>query len=398
MLKWLREKLNPAQPLIAGDSGDTSPREPTVKYNSAYKTIPKLQRGINMLVDDAVQIPIKLSDTTSFKQTAPVSDDVLKRSGIERVLNIEPNPYEDIVSFRTKIFMDLILQGNAFIYFDGDYLYHLPARNVTVKPSDTTLVDSYTYSAHPTPFSPREIIHIKEPNPESLFIGRSRLFSATDHINSYLSMKKFQKTFFDNNAVPGLVLKTQNVLGPKIKERTILAWKTKYNPRSGGRSPIILDGGMEVDALSTVNFKELDFEESIKAAEDSMLEAIGIPPILMTGGNNANIRPNHRLYYLETVLPLVRKVVRGFERFFGVEMWEDVVDIPALQPELRELAAYLSTLTNGGIIVVDEARRDLGYPALKPEQGEGNKIRVPQNIAGSATNPAEGGRPSEDTD
>ena len=36
---------------------------------------------------------------------------------------------------------------------------------------------------------------------------------------------------------------------------------------------------------------------------------MGVPPILMDGGNNANIRPNHRLYYLETVLPIVKKII-----------------------------------------------------------------------------------------
>ena len=44
---------------------------------------------------------------------------------------------------------------------------------------------------------------------------------------------------------------------------------------------------------------------------------MGVPPILLDGGNNANIRPNHRLYYLETVLPIVRKMAYAFERYFG---------------------------------------------------------------------------------
>ena len=80
----------------------------------------------------------------------------------------------------------------------------------------------------------------------------------------------------------------------------------------------MLDGGLEVDALTEINFKELDFQESIKANENIILEAMGIPPILMDSGNNANIRPNHRLYYLETILPIVRKMVASFERFFGL--------------------------------------------------------------------------------
>ena len=34
----------------------------------------------------------------------------------------------------------------------------------------------------------------------------------------------------------------------------------RYNPRTGGRRPLVLDGGIEVDALTEINFKELDFQ------------------------------------------------------------------------------------------------------------------------------------------
>ena len=74
-----------------------------------------------------------------------------------------------------------------------------------------------------------------------------------------------------------------------------------------------------------------------------ILEAMGVPPILLDGGNNANIRPNHRLYYLETVLPIVRKIKYALERYFGFEANENVSGIPALQPELRDQASYYAT-------------------------------------------------------
>jgi HK97 family phage portal protein len=169
------------------------------------------------------------------------------------------------------------------------------------------------------------------------------------------------------------------------------AWSIRYNPTTGGKRPLILDGGLEVDALSKINFKELDFAESIKSNERIILEAMGIPPILMDGGNNANIRPNHRLYYLETVLPVVKKVGYALERFFGFSLNEDVTGIPALQPELRDQAAYYATLVNTGILSANEAREALGK---EPVAGF-DEPRVPANIAGSAVNPEQGGRPEE---
>tara|TARA_B100000214_G_scaffold223046_1_gene162296 strand:- start:674 stop:1201 length:528 start_codon:yes stop_codon:yes gene_type:complete len=166
----------------------------------------------------------------------------------------------------------------------------------------------------------------------------------------------------------------------------------RYNPKTGGKRPLILDGGLEVDSLTTVNFRELDFQESCRANEKVILEALGVPPILMDSGNNANIRPNHRLYYLETILPIVRKVSTAFERYFGFELNEDVTGIPALQPELRDQAAYYATLVNTGIISPNEARDAIGK---EPVDGF-DEPRVPANIAGSAVNPEEGGRPPQD--
>ena len=113
---------------------------------------------------------------------------------------------------------------------------------------------------------------------------------------------------------------------------------------------------------------------------------------MLDSGNNANIRPNMRLYYLETVLPIVRKMNFGLSRFFGFEIKEDVTDIPALQLELRDQSQYYTSLVNGGIISVNEAREQLGF---EPLDGQ-DDVRIPANIAGSAANPDEGGRPVEE--
>jgi HK97 family phage portal protein len=202
-------------------------------------------------------------------------------------------------------------------------------------------------------------------------------------------MKDFQMNFFKNGAVPGLVLKTPNTLSAKVKDRLINSWAQKYNPKSGGRRPLVLDGGIEIDSISNVDFKKLDFEDSVTNLENTILKVIGIPPILMDGGNNANIRPNQKLMYQETVLPLVRKLISSLERYFGYDLAAALEDLSPLQAELDEKARYYSTLVNGGVLTPNEAR-----VALRLEKIEGHDdIRIPANIAGSASNPSEGGRP-----
>ena len=382
------EKLNPAQYVISRNEGLTvDSREIVTNYRSAYEQLEIVNRAVNMIVDDVADIPYNLGNQT------PGTSNIVKnirRSKVDLLINREPNPFQDINSFKRNLIIDLMLDGNIFIYFDGAHLYHLPAGKIRIESDPTTFISKYTYE-NSIDYSPNEIIHIKENSFNSIYRGVPRLKPAYRTMQLLASMRNFQDNFFKNGAVPGLVLKSPNTLSEKIKERMLQAWVARYNPQSGGRRPLFLDGGLEVENLTEVNFKDLDFQEGIKSNERIILEAMGIPPILLDGGNNANIRPNHRLYYLETILPIVRKLGYALERYFGFEVSEDVTGIPALQPELRDQAAYYATLVNTGIMSPNEAREALGKD---PVDGF-DEPRVPQNIAGSAVNPEEGGRPSE---
>ena len=382
------EKLNPAQYVISREEGMTiDSREIVTNYRNAYETLEIVNRAVNMIVDDVAEIPFSVGE-----QIQGINNIIknIRRSRVDILLNKEPNPFQDVSTFKRNLIIDLLIDGNIFIYFDGAHLYHLPADKMTIYSDTDTYVEKYSFD-NSIDYSPKEIIHIKENSFNSIYRGVPRLKPAYRTMQLLGSMRNFQDNFFRNGAVPGLVLKSPNTLSEKIKERMLQAWVARYNPQSGGRRPLFLDGGLEVDNLTEINFKELDFQEGIKSNERIILEAMGIPPILMDGGNNANIRPNHRLYYLETILPIVRKIGYAVERYFGFAINEDVTGIPALQPELRDQAAYYATLVNTGIISPNEARVALGK---EPVPGF-DEPRVPANIAGSAANPDEGGRPVE---
>ena len=89
----------------------------------------------------------------------------------------------------------------------------------------------------------------------------------------------------------------------------IQSWSLRYRPDAGGRRPLILDGGLEVDEISNVNFKELDFQAAIEEHEKIILKALGVPPIMLDSGNNANLRPNMRLYYLKLFYQLYENLI-----------------------------------------------------------------------------------------
>lgn len=379
------EKFNPAQPYFEGKVENS--REYYESYEKAYEDLEIVNRGVNLIVDDCAEIDVSIGPQVVGLMNVVKG---VKKSRVNLLLNKEPNPFQDISSFRRNLFTDYLLDGNIFIYFDGVHLYHLPANQVTIHTSDSTYIEKFTFKEQVT-FKTSEIIHIKENSFYSIYRGVSRLKPALRTMILMRRMRDFQDNFFKNGAVPGLVLKSPNTLSEKIKERMLQSWASRYRPDSGGRRPLVLDGGIEIDKISNVNFKELDFQSAISENEKIILKALGIPPILMDSGNNANIRPNMRMYYLETILPIVKKMNVAFERFFGFEIIEDATNIPALQPELRDQSQYYSALVNTGIISANEARHALGFETIEGH----DDLRIPANIAGSASNPDEGGRPEE---
>lgn len=384
------EKLNPAQEEIVYSlegAGPIGSREIPRNYTSYYETLEVVNRGVNMITDDAAEVPFRVGVPIQGLNSVQKG---IRRSRVSLLLNKEPNPFQDISTFKRNLILDFILDGNIFIYFDGVSLYHLPANYTDIEPDTETYISGFTFQKN-IKYTPSEIIHIKENSFDSIYRGTSRLRAGRRTMEQITKMRQFQDNFFKNGAVPGLVIKSPSIISEKNKERMIQSWVMRYRPDGGGRRPLILDGGMDIDKIANVNFRELDFEASIDSAEKELLKTLGIPPLLLDSGNNANLRPNHRLYYLETILPILDKINSALERFFGYEIASDVSDIPALQPELRDAAAYYTSLVNAGILTPNEARAAINYDA----QEGFDEIRVPQNIAGSAVNPSEGGRPEE---
>ena len=397
--QWLSEKLNPAQPSIASLEPFASP-ETIVDYEQAYREIELIHRAVEMIINACVEIPLVVEGSGPAKK-------------LNKLLNIKPNPFEDRTRLFRRAFLDFHLDGNAFFYYDGESLYVLPANDVEVVPDEKTFVSHYNYlvsnqrssdyfgyskqtrKSQAIRFEPHEIIHVMAENEQSIFRGVSKLKSIMRLIELYYYMLNFQRQFFKNNAVQGVVLTTDNILSKRVKERLLESWRATYTTLfDGARNPTILDGGLKIDKFSSLSFEQLDFEDSIERIQQDMAKALGVPYVLLKSGNNANIDANQKLFYLHTVLPILTQFCSAFTHYFNnnVYLRPDKLSVPALQPDNSKQASYYSTLVNTGIITPNEAREGLRFAKL-----EGlDTIRIPQNITGSATDPTQGGRPVVD--
>lgn len=396
---WLTSivnKLNPVQSAIARDEGEQSSTQTKIlTVTNAYDLIEVVNRCVNLTVDNACMVNYDVGASYKFTAVYPG----VRQTRLQELLNFRPNPFMDISTFRRLCIMDLLVDGNAFIYFDGQSLYHVPAYLVTIVPDEQGYVHSYEYGALTGGgfiYKANQIIHIKDNSVSSTYRGDSRINSALESLYSREAMLNFQKSFFDNGTAMGMIIETDNILSSRMKERQEREWQVKYNPKRGNGKPIILDGGMKAKSTASSNFKEMAFTDSIQDMEKKVCVALGIPPLLLDSGNNANIKPNLELWFYTTIIPMLRKFESALEYYFAYDIKMSTDKVPALLPDLKAEAERITALVNNGIITGNEGRAMLRLDAIDEEQM--NKIRIPANVAGSATGVSgqEGGRPNGD--
>lgn len=394
---WIKEKINPAQPQIQRrePSSSRSNRRPTTVRNS-FRDMEIVNRGVNMLIDSCAEVDFDVQKSRGYTTYGSG----IKGKTLDRLLNQRPNLFMDSSTFWRLVYMDFLLEGWAFIYYNEEEqaIYHLPAANMEVFADKKYYINHFLYDGQ-TKYKPNEIIFIKDNSfngETSQISGYPRVLSALSSIIRKDKLQHFKEKFFDNGTVMGLIIETEQVLNKRLKDREREEIRIDHNVRNGKSNVLILDGGKKAKSLSATNLKELGIEEDLDRFDKEICKALGIPPILLEGGNNANIRPNIDLFYYLTILPIAEKFEKALEFFFGFDIKLDTSDIAALTPDREKESNELSSKVNNGIITGNEAREKLRLEPIDDPLMD--KIRIPQNVAGSGTGVSgeEGGAPKKE--
>lgn len=359
----------------------------------AYELVEVVNRCVNILCDNAALVDFDIKETLKFSGQ---SGKQIKASTLDRILNFRPNVDQDVSIFRRQILMDFLIDGNAFIYCDPDTstLYRLPAVDVDIKHEGADYVTKYEYGGKD--YFPRNVIHICDNSIRDSRRGYSRILSAMETLYGREDMLAFRKAFFTNGTSIGLVVEAEDFLSPRLKQRKQEEWARDFKPTDSSGKPLILDGGMKAKTVANTDFRSMMFNESVTQEEEKVAMVLGVPPILLNSGNNANLKPNLELLFYLNIIPMLRKFVSAYEYFFAFDIDIKTHKVPALKPDLKAEADRVTSLVNNGIITGNEGRQTIRLDKL--EDPEMDKIRIPANIAGSATGVTgqEGGKPPND--
>lgn len=139
-------KRNPAQPVIANErSSATRSNTRSVTTTQAFRGVEVVNRCVNMLVDSGSQVNFDIKNKYGFTPLARLPQGGLRKARLDELFNVRPNPYMDSSTFWRLVLMDFVMEGWAFIHWDGTSLYHIPAANMEVFADRRRLINRYIY-------------------------------------------------------------------------------------------------------------------------------------------------------------------------------------------------------------------------------------------------------------
>lgn len=377
-----------ASPYVASDN-----------FITLYETVPEVFFPVRYLVDKIVKGNFMLKST---------KDDsvIFNNDSINKFLT-QPNALQSFDEFVSLHFLHKFLTGNSFIkasvfsktqkelWKRCDDYWVLPSESIDIvaynnaplfSPASISEIIQYyrlSYAGIMDDMSPEVVLHIKEPNVNTLscnLMGQSRLVSQIKPISNLISVYEARNVIYTKRGALGIIVSKKKdetgtvALTPDEKESIRKEYNTVYGI-GGDKYPVaIID--TDTDFIRTsMSIQELQpFDETLQDAI-SIAGAFSIPAQLVPRKDNStynNQETAERSVYYNIIIPEAKSFVKSLTRFLGLEkngMYLDVdySDVDALQSGNKERQQTLNIISIkckneflSGVITLNDWRAQIG--------------------------------------
>ncbi|MDX2027689.1 MAG: phage portal protein [Alphaproteobacteria bacterium] len=301
-----------------------------------------------------------------------------------------PNPLQDGVSFLESVFAHLEIAGNVYIEAvkprDDQRpveLYVLRPDRMKIIPGPAGLPQGYQYSVNgqmttwsADPVSgASNILHLKRFHPLDDWYGMAPMESALLSIDQHNAAGAWNQALLNQGARPSGAL----VYAPKDGPPTLTDDQVRrlreelgqlyQGDRNAGR-PLILEGGLDWREMS-LSPKDMDWLGGRNVAARDIAQAFGVPAQLIgipESQTYANMAEARLAFYEETVLPLLTRVIAGFDHWL-TPMFDDTLRLDYDPDAISALAVrremQWSKLQAADFLTVNEKRAAAGYEPIE---------------------------------
>ena len=312
-----------------------------------------------------------------------------------------PNPEQGYAAWAEQLVSFLLISGNGYIEAVGPdrgaprELYALRPDRMRVLPDPALRVKGYRYevNAYRVDLDAEHCLHLKLFNPTDDWYGMSPLEAAARAIDQDNELSRYEVRLLQNQAMPGMVLRSQDQLDDRQYDRLKQQIQQLYQGTDNVGRPMILDGGLEAQPLS-FSPQDLVMDKSMLWSAQRIAAAFGVPGELigLVSATYQNRREARKALYTETILPLLDRIADDLNNWLIPQFGEaltlayDADSIEALQEDREKL---FTQIQKADWLTVNEQRVMAGYD----ERPEGDVIlaqpnRVPLDQVGASPAPA----------
>jgi HK97 family phage portal protein len=293
-----------------------------------------------------------------------------------------PNPEQGYGAWAEQLVSFLLIAGNSYVEAVGPdrgaprELYVLRPDRMRVLPDAQNRVRGYRYevSTARIDLDTEHCLHIRLFSPLDDWYGMSPLEAAARAIDQDNELARYEVRLLQNQAMPGMVLRSQDALDDRQYDRLKQQIAQLYQGTDNVGRPMILDGGLEAQPLS-FSPQDMSMDKSMLWSAQRICAAFGVPGELvgLMSATYQNRREARKALYTETILPLLDRIADDLNNWlapqFGpaLTLSYDRDSIEALQED-RE--ALFNQIQKADWLTVNEQRVMAGYE----EREEGDVI------------------------
>lgn len=214
-------------------------------------------------------------------------------------------------------------------------------------------------------FTPEEILYIHKPDPQNPILGYSPLKAISLEIDTDMAAAVWNKYFFENNAEPGGVLETENVLKDETFNRLKMQWEGRHSGPSNAGKLAILEAGLKWKATERSG-NDAGYVETRTFHRDAILTMLGVPEAMFSkDAIYANAEAAERVFSKETIEPMMMMLVDQMNEFmvpfFGEDLWLHF-ESPVAEDRAKKLEEAKSGINSW--LTVNEVREMYNKPPL----------------------------------
>jgi len=300
----------------------------------------------------------------------------------------QPNPSQDGFEFFHALVVSLLLGGEAPVEKvrsrggrPVQLLLMRPDRFGPIVNEREGLVGyQYVVGQRGYSYDPKDVIFYKLSNPTNEWRGLSPITACRLGIEVDLSASRYNRHFFENGAIPGGVLRTEQDLLATERRAIRGEWEQVHRGVSRYGRVAVLDKGLQYDGAS-LSQRDAQWLEGQQHAQETVFLAYRTSPAvagLVRDVNYSNADAMFRAWYKGPIRAMVRRIesrlTRQLAREFGEEFFIELLMDDVLRPEFAERAEAGS---KAWWITPDEKRK---WENLPPIEG-GDKLWAPVNMA-----------------